>query len=510
MTRDTESPPRPGAPWHRAVRSFGGLSVVELGRRAAGRASELDLVSRSAAIAYYAFSALVPFLVVLLTLTIVMLPTQTRLSADGEPLPGRLTDELESSITRFLPSNAVEVLEGQITRIQEQPPYGILSIGLLLSLWLASGVFQEIIAALNRIHGVEESRARWKRYLTAILMTVVEATILIASLLTIVLWPQVTAWLQLGPLQAVLATVAQWVVVTGAVLLSFALALYLAPNVTQRWRWVTPGSMLGTVAFLLMSLLLRVYVQGYGSYDATYGSLGGIVVLLLWIQMSALILLAAAMINQLICSALSRTPYKDGCPPLPREEDAWATAPASASSARELHRDSPSNRAIQHAVAPSTESRPMNDATRPTDAPRQEPLRAMDVMTNSFRTCGRFSTVTEAVLIFKEVDCGMVPVVEEGKPIGVVTDRDVALALASHANLASEPVCEIMSEDVAAIAPETPLWQVVREFGRDGVRRLLVVDAEGFLVGLIAWADIIPHLPEFVVGKMVGDVVEQP
>lgn len=144
------------------------------------------------------------------------------------------------------------------------------------------------------------------------------------------------------------------------------------------------------------------------------------------------------------------------------------------------------------------------------ETPRLEPLRAADVMTDSFRTCGRFSTVTEAVLIFKEVDCGMVPIVEEGRPIGVVTDRDVALALASHEDLAMQPVCEIMTDDVAAITPDTPLWEVVREFGREGVRRLLVVDAEGLLVGVIAWADIVPHLPEFASGKMVSDVVEQP
>lgn len=152
----------------------------------------------------------------------------------------------------------------------------------------------------------------------------------------------------------------------------------------------------------------------------------------------------------------------------------------------------------------------MSDEARLVEPAPPPPIRAADVMTDSFRSCGRFSTVTEAVLIFREVDCGMVPVVEEGKPIGVVTDRDVALALASHDDLASRPVCEIMTEDISAISPETPLWQVVREFGRDGVRRLLVVDEEGFLVGLIAWSDIVPHLPESVIGKMVGDVVELP
>jgi len=139
-----------------------------------------------------------------------------------------------------------------------------------------------------------------------------------------------------------------------------------------------------------------------------------------------------------------------------------------------------------------------------------EITRAADVMNTSFRTCSRFSRVIEAVMIFKDEDCGMVPVVEEGKPIGVVTDRDVALALAEHDDLVNRPVSEIMTTDLVTVTPETPVAELVEMFAREGVRRLLVVDAEGLLVGVIGWKDVCGELPDRVVGRVVTRIVEEP
>ena len=135
---------------------------------------------------------------------------------------------------------------------------------------------------------------------------------------------------------------------------------------------------------------------------------------------------------------------------------------------------------------------------------------AADVMHTSPRTCSKFSRVIEAVMIFKDEDCGMVPVVEEGKPIGVLTDRDVALALATHDDLVNRPVAEIMTKNLVTVSPSTPVAQVVETFGREAVRRLLVVDSGGLLVGVIGWKDVAGELPDRVVGRVVTDVVETP
>lgn len=135
---------------------------------------------------------------------------------------------------------------------------------------------------------------------------------------------------------------------------------------------------------------------------------------------------------------------------------------------------------------------------------------AADVMNASPRTCSRFSRVIEAVLIFKEEDCGLVPIVEEGKPIGVVTDRDVALALAEHDDLVHRPIEEIMTTSLVTVDPSATIDEVVDAFGRNAVRRLLVVDSGGLLRGVISWKDVSDSATDREVGRAVSEVVEAP
>jgi len=138
-------------------------------------------------------------------------------------------------------------------------------------------------------------------------------------------------------------------------------------------------------------------------------------------------------------------------------------------------------------------------------------LTAADVMTSAPRTCSVFSTVLEAVLLFRDADCGAVPIIEDGKPVGILTDRDVALALAEHQeNLPDLPVGKIMTQGVVAIAPDTTLESLVNQFGDHRVRRLLVVDPADQLLGIVAWADIAPYVTDREVGKAVSEVVESP
>jgi CBS domain-containing protein len=133
-----------------------------------------------------------------------------------------------------------------------------------------------------------------------------------------------------------------------------------------------------------------------------------------------------------------------------------------------------------------------------------------DVMTPSPRTCTPFSSVQEAALIFRDADCGAVPVVEDGQPVGVLTDRDVALALADYPDLAGRAVADIMTRGVVSVPPTSSLDEARARFGEKAVRRLLVVDPSGQLIGILAWADIAAQLPDRAVGEVVTEVVEQP
>ena len=137
-------------------------------------------------------------------------------------------------------------------------------------------------------------------------------------------------------------------------------------------------------------------------------------------------------------------------------------------------------------------------------------LTAADVMTASPRTCSPFSTVLEAVMIFRDADCGAVPVVQDGKPVGVLTDRDVALALAEYPDLVGRSVGDVMSKNPITIGPGATLDEIDAKIARNAVRRLLVVDKGGNLVGILAWSDLARREGAGEVGRVVTEVLEQP
>jgi len=115
---------------------------------------------------------------------------------------------------------------------------------------------------------------------------------------------------------------------------------------------------------------------------------------------------------------------------------------------------------------------------------------AADVMNPSPRTCSKFSRVIEAVMIFKDEECGMVPIIEEGKPIGVVTDRDVALALGGHANLVERPGLRNHVKGHHLVTANTSLEAVPRSSPANASAALLVVDHAACSWGVIGWKDV--------------------
>jgi membrane protein len=309
---------------------LGGLSVRELTVRTWHKLNEHQILTHAAAVSFYAMLALVPFLGLVIFLTAQLLPDLT--GATRAKGIGNLTvNELEATLQQVFPSDAYHLFEDQIARIQREPPVGLLSLGLAITLWLSSSLFLAIIDAMNRIVGVDETRPFWKLRLVAIGMTLLQATILAGSLLVIVVWPLILRRLGLTAQAAALATVVQWLVLFVALLISFALTFYIAPDADQRWEWITPGSLLGTVLFLLASYLFRVYVQHVANYDKTYGSLGGVMVLLFWFWVSSVVLLSAAQMNKVIedASPLGKRYGQRVDPTVPPDLEAIRPKPAS-------------------------------------------------------------------------------------------------------------------------------------------------------------------------------------
>ncbi len=278
--------------------TLGGLSPVQVLGRTWKGINDNEVMTRAAAIAFYAMLASVPFLALLITLAVQLLPEDAIVARDVNQ---QTVSQFQSTMDRLLPDQAAEVVRDQIKQMRENPPFGLLSFGLLVALWTASSLFVAIIDGLNAMYGVDETRSFLKLRLTAIVMTVIQAVILIVALVAIVVGPEILDWLGLGgTTYKSLILLGQWVALTLMILTSFALTYYVAPDVEQKWVWITPGSLYGTVAVVAFTLLFRVYVQNWGNYQKTYGSLAGVMVLLLWLWVTSLVLLAAAQVNQVV------------------------------------------------------------------------------------------------------------------------------------------------------------------------------------------------------------------
>jgi membrane protein len=311
--------------------SLGGMSFRELAIRTWKKINDNEIMTRAAAVSFYAMLALVPFLFLVLTLALDLLPDLKGPSGETVGFGSMTVGELLQTLKKILPAEASELFVTQITEMQKKPQVGLISVSLAVTLWLASSLFVAIIDAMNRIYGVSETRPFWKIRMTAMVMTIIQAFILVSSLLAIVAWPEVVTWIGLSRPAAFVALTVQWLVVFLMVLLSFALSFYVGPDADQSWEWITPGSFLGTLVFLLVSFGFRLYVQNFANYDKTYGSLGGVMVLLFWFWISSLVLLTAAQINKLIedASPLGKNIGQKKDPALAPDFEAMKPEPAS-------------------------------------------------------------------------------------------------------------------------------------------------------------------------------------
>ena len=280
--------------------SLGGLSLKELVIRTYDAVDKNEIQTRAAGVAFYAMLAMVPFIGLILFMVIQLVPDLTGRTSTAQGIGDRTVSQFEATIGQILPKEATSEITEQISRLQEQPPVGFLSFGLLVTLWLSSSIFVAIIDATNRIYGVRDRRGWVKLRLIAIAMTVIQATVLIGSLLAIVASSAVLGHLRLGVSASLLASGAQYAAIYLMVLFSFGLTFYVAPDADQKWEWITPGSFVGAALFLVATVGFRVYVQNFANYNKTYGFLGGVMVLLFWFWISALVLLGAAQVNKII------------------------------------------------------------------------------------------------------------------------------------------------------------------------------------------------------------------
>jgi len=175
-------------------------------------------------------------------------------------------------------------------------------LGFFGAVWAATGAMSSLIKAVNSAYDRIETRPFWKLRLIALLLVFLTGFVLAGMFILIVFGGPIGAAIaekaNLGDAFDLVWTLVRWPLAFVAVLFFFALVYYLAPNIEHRnWKWITPGSLLGAVLWLALSGLFALYTSFSNSYDRTYGSLAGGIVLLLWLYYSACAVLFGAELN---------------------------------------------------------------------------------------------------------------------------------------------------------------------------------------------------------------------
>jgi membrane protein len=264
------------------------LSWRELLKRTSGEVLADNCLGLAAQLAYYFFLALFPALLFITAIVSFI------------PVAG-LLDTITGMLARVAPGEVLSIVQDQILKIAHEKNGGLLTIGMLGTIWSTSSGVTAIIDTLNQAYDIQESRPWWKVRLLALGLTLGLALFIVISFALVLVGPtlaeRVAVWLHMGPAFAWSWKILQWPVVFGLVTFAMAMIYYYAPDAEQEWIWITPGSIIATLLWLLISLGFKFYVVHFTSYNATYGAIGGVIVLMLWFYVSALAVLVGAELN---------------------------------------------------------------------------------------------------------------------------------------------------------------------------------------------------------------------
>ena len=277
--------------WH-----LGGLNLTELARRIWYEVRKDDVAGRAAQLSYYFFLSLFPLLICATAIVGRVLGSDRA-----------LYEKLLESLSNVMPDSAFGIVRNTLNDIISRPGRGGISIGLVLALWTGSSGMLALIQGLNAAYDIHELRPWWRRRLVALGLTVVVLILGLSALLIVLLGGRAEYWLltQIG-MESLLGiwSVAQWFIVLLFMLIVFSLIYLLAPNLKERrWEAIMPGSLVALACWLTGSLLFKLYLIHFDSFSKTYGAVGAMIVLLLWLYLTSAAILTGAEVNSEIWNA---------------------------------------------------------------------------------------------------------------------------------------------------------------------------------------------------------------
>jgi membrane protein len=291
MAKNPDQRPRPSQ-W-----KFGGMTPLQVVKRVGKSVSEDLLSDQAAVLAYFCVLALFPLL---LFVTSVL----GYFAAAGNSVQ----TSFMAMIARVVPPSAWQLVSKTMEEVVKARSGGKVLFGLLAALWSASSGVSAMMDTLNWAYHVKETRSYLRTKLVALGLTIGLSVLVLASLVLVIAGDHIAASIArhvgFGNLFVYGWQVAQWPVILFALFLSFAAVYYFAPNLSEpHWTWISPGAAAGVVIWLAVSFALRVYLHYFNTYSATYGSLGAMMILLLWLYVSGFALLLGGEVNSAIAQA---------------------------------------------------------------------------------------------------------------------------------------------------------------------------------------------------------------
>jgi len=280
--------------------SLGGLSFKQLGKCVWDEITEDEVFGRAAELSYYFLLALFPLLIFLTSIIglVVGSGTGTR-------------HALFNYLAKVAPPSAFQLIDSTIWEVSANSGAGKISFGILAALWAASNGMTAITQSLNVAYDVKETRPWWKQRVMAITLTLALSTLIIGALVLVLAGGHIADALAAahgwGTELPLIWKISQWPIALACMTLAFALIYYFAPDLReQKWSWLTPGSAIGVVLWLVVSFAFRLYLHFFDSYSSTYGSLGAVIILMLWLYFTGAAILIGGEINSEIENAAAK------------------------------------------------------------------------------------------------------------------------------------------------------------------------------------------------------------
>jgi membrane protein len=268
-----------------------GLTPPQLAKIVIDGIAEDDLLGRAAELAYNFLLALCPLMILLLSLFGLFALHRAE-----------LLRSFLSYVSLLLPPVAFELFREAVDEIVRTTGGGKLTFSFVLTLWFASGGMSSMISTLNAAYCVRESRSFLRYRALALGLTIAISILLVSALFLVLVGGHLSEllafYLGLESVGIIASKVVQWIAVLFFLSLSFSLIYYFGPNLKgQRWHWITPGSIVGVFLWLAASGAFRCYLHFFHSYSRTYGSLGAVMILLVWLYVTGLAFLIGGEIN---------------------------------------------------------------------------------------------------------------------------------------------------------------------------------------------------------------------